>query len=192
MQLTAFCPSTFTRPCNPPSNVPRRDHAPHRAVWCAAPRSRRFVTATLEVPDTCPAEWHAATDTLTAAVPQLDAEVAHAAIARAFGWSSQKFWRGRVKKAVPDPAVVSAALAELTALGLDDARVTTLLARFPEVLAVGEVRIRHNLQFITRSYPALTGPRLMNAVVENPAVLGYDFDCEGDCKSECARCWVQF
>lgn len=117
---------------------------------------------------------------------------AERAVGRAFGWGSQKFWRGRVKQRPVSLETVRESLNFLRSFGLTDTQVSAVLKSFPEVLAVSTKRMADNVRHIQLTYPALKDARLVNAVLDNPAVLGYDFDCEGDCKSECARCWVQF
>lgn len=114
-------------------------------------------------------------------------------IGTAFGWGVQKFWKGRVKQEVPSPEIVEEALQFLREqIGLSDDDVIKVVKKFPEVLRVGIERMNENLEYVQRSYPHIKGTLLKNSVKDTPAVLGFDFDCEGDCKSECARCWVQF
>lgn len=38
----------------------------------------------------------------------------------------------------------------------------------------------------------LEGQVLRGAVLRNPALLGYNVDCLGDCSGDCNRCWVRF
>lgn len=77
-------------------------------------------------------------------------------------------------------------------VGLSDEQIATIVPKLPEVLALPLKRMQENVSYIVKTYPSLKDQRLVNAIMVNPAVLGYDFDCEGDCQSECARCWVQF
>lgn len=77
-------------------------------------------------------------------------------------------------------------------VGMDEAQVGIVVKGFPEVLRLGWERMKGNVEYVQQNYPHVKGRVLVNAVKETPAVLGFDFDCGGDCKSECARCWVQF
>lgn len=140
-------------------------------------------------------EWEEAAGVLTSLDDSLlPPDKADALLLRAFGWRSQRFWRGRKSNEAPSVTAVRDALAFLReGVGVEGDRETAeLLVKFPELLGVGVTRMRDNVSTIERTYPSLKGAGLTRAVISNPAVLGYDFDCEGDCKSECARCWVQF
>lgn len=114
-------------------------------------------------------------------------------VARAFGWGSQKFWRGDVKEEPPCLKQVRDSVGCLKeVVGLDEKDVGLVVKKFPEVLRLKVGRMRENIEFIRKNYAHIQGALLVNAVKETPAVLGFDFDCEGDCQSECERCWVQF
>lgn len=114
-------------------------------------------------------------------------------VSRAFGWATQKFWRGRKKNEAPSLDVLENSLKFLMdVVEIKEATLPCLIMDFPEVIALDVSRMQDNVNFITKTYPYIKGERLTRAVLGNPAVLGYDFDCEGDCKSECARCWAQF
>lgn len=123
----------------------------------------------------------------------LDEVAADKIVARAFGWGSQKFWRFRKQKQPPSLSVVNQSLDFLTnSVGIDVTGLPKIIKNFPEVLALEVDRMQSNVDYIIKTYPNLKGQLLTRAVADNPAVLGYDFDCEGDCQSECARCWAQF
>lgn len=138
-------------------------------------------------------EWQLVVKEVQQIVPGIDESKADAFVSRAFGWGTQKFWRGRVKKQTASLNKMSASIDFLRdILELDDAAIAKLIPKFPEVLALSVNRMSENIDYIQRTFPSLKGKILKNAIIANPAALGYDFDCEGDCKSECARCWVQF
>ncbi len=67
-----------------------------------------------------------------------------------------------------------------------------MLKKFPEVIRMPVDRMRANVDFIQKTYPVLKGSVLLASLTEQPAALGYDVDCGGDCLSECDRCWVRF
>lgn len=126
-------------------------------------------------------------------VLSIDEAAANKMVSRAFGWGSQKFWRFRKQKQPPSLSVVNQSLNFLTNnVGIDTTALPKLIKDFPEVLALGVNRMETNVNYISKTYPSLKGKLLTRAVIDNPAVLGYDFDCEGDCQSECVRCWAQF
>lgn len=126
-------------------------------------------------------------------VLSIDEAAANKMVSRAFGWGSQKFWRFRKQKEPPSLSVVNQSLDFLANnVGIETTALAKLIKEFPEVLALGVDRMKTNVNYISKTYPSLKGNRLTRAVIDNPAVLGYDFDCEGDCQSECVRCWAQF
>lgn len=138
-------------------------------------------------------EWDMVTAHVRTLCPDLDEGIVDKLVGRAFGWGTQKFWRGRMKRQPVSIATVNASLDFLRAtVGLSDDQISAIVPKLPEVLALPLTRMQENVSYIVKTYPSLKDQRLVNAIVDNPAVLGYDFDCEGDCQSECARCWVQF
>lgn len=130
---------------------------------------------------------------LRAINPDLSDADADKIVARAFGWGSQKFWRGDVKQEKPSLQQAQSAVQFLRdEIGLDEPAVAAVIKKFPEVIRLTIDKMTDNVATIQKNYPNLKGALLINSVKATPAVLGFDFDCEGDCKSECARCWVQF
>lgn len=123
----------------------------------------------------------------------LSAEEAELTVRRAFGWGSQRYWRRAVLREAPSAAAAQRRLHFLRdTLALRHADVQLVLRRFPEVLRLDMQQLRDAVALMQRNWPALTGSRLAAAVRDKPAVLGFDFDCEGDCQGECSRCWAQF
>lgn len=138
-------------------------------------------------------EWQEVVTEIKRVSPELSESDVDKLVQRAFGWGTQKFWRGRMKK---QPASIDTTTAAITFLqdvvGIDDIAIARLIPKFPELVGLSTTRMRENVNHIQRLYPHIKGKLLANSIINNPAVLGYDFDCEGDCQSECARCWVQF
>lgn len=156
-------------------------------VRCAAANPNEILTS--EQLD----EWKRVSDLVQSVNASLKPGDADRLVGRAFGWGTQKFWRGDVKHEPPSVSQAEASLSFLRErVGLDDDCVSTVVKTFPEVLRLSLERMNANVDQIQKSYPNIKGEMLINTVKDSPAVLGYDFDCEGDCKSECARCWVQF
>lgn len=166
---------------------PRRSKAADGPTRCAANPNEALDTAGL-------AEWRKVSVALQEVSEGLSEQEADKMVGRAFGWSSQKFWRGDVKEERPELTQVTAALDFLrNEIGVEEKDFAAILKKFPEVVRLPVERMAGNKDFIIESYPVFkNGTMLLNVVKETPAVLGYDFDCAGDCKSECARCWVQF
>ena len=138
-------------------------------------------------------EWSKVATLLQSLDPTLAQPEADKLVGRAFGWGTQKFWRGDVKQEPPSLDSAEQSLQFLREqVDLDEKGMAAIIKSFPEVLRLTVARMQENISYIQRTYPNIKGQLLINTVKGTPAVLGYDYDCEGDCKSECARCWVQF
>ncbi|KAG2448931.1 hypothetical protein HYH02_006279 [Chlamydomonas schloesseri] len=114
-------------------------------------------------------------------------------LARAFGWTTQAFWRREKVQELPSPDQVCEALAFLAAdLGMSTEEQVKTVQAFPEVLACDtETRLRVNVGQLQKQW-RLQGATLTKAVLRQPQVLGYSVDCSGDCIGECNRCWARF
>lgn len=141
-------------------------------------------------------EWKEVALVVKALNPAFDDKDADKIVSRAFGWASQKWWRGDVIHEPPSLAVVQNVIAFLKEeVGFDEHVIgTRVLKKFPEVIRMDIERMRQNRDYLKETYPALnSNPKaLLNSLTEQPAALGYDVDCGGDCMSECSRCWVRF
>eukprot|EP00198_Chlamydomonas_reinhardtii_P000984 XP_001690319.1 predicted protein [Chlamydomonas reinhardtii] len=114
-------------------------------------------------------------------------------LARAFGWTTQAFWRREKVEELPSPDQVCEALAFLAAdLGMSTEEQVKTVKAFPELLACdAETRLRANTAQLQKQW-RMQGATLTKAVLRQPQVLGYSVDCSGDCIGECNRCWVRF
>lgn len=170
-----------------PNLCSRRPLYRPQTVRCAVLNPNEVLTETqLE-------EWSQVRSLLQSIDSALQGPDADKLVARAFGWGTQKFWRGDVKHEPPSMQQAEEAIEFLrTGIELDDASIAVILKSFPEVVRLSTTRMRHNVDQIQRNYPNIKGKLLVNTIKGTPAVLGFDYDCEGDCQSECARCWVQF
>lgn len=138
-------------------------------------------------------EWKKVSEMLRSVNGSLGEADADRLVGRAFGWGTQKFWRGDVKHEAPSLRQAEESCTFLReVIELDDPGLAAVIKKFPEVLRLTLDRMNENIETIQKTYPNIKGAMLTNSVKADPAVLGFDFDCEGDCKSECARCWVQF
>eukprot|EP00179_Madagascaria_erythrocladioides_P009526 CAMPEP_0198325042 /NCGR_PEP_ID=MMETSP1450-20131203/12886_1 /TAXON_ID=753684 ORGANISM="Madagascaria erythrocladiodes, Strain CCMP3234" /NCGR_SAMPLE_ID=MMETSP1450 /ASSEMBLY_ACC=CAM_ASM_001115 /LENGTH=179 /DNA_ID=CAMNT_0044028887 /DNA_START=264 /DNA_END=803 /DNA_ORIENTATION=+ len=170
----------------PPTNATRR----------RAPRVCRSNPSDAPTPVAPPSV--SAVTPLLHAIGLPDSPTTDKAVLRAFGWSSQAYWRGELVRAEPSAEAAEKALAFLQdadGLGMNAAQACKAVQKFPEVLALPSVgdgqRMNESLEKMRQTWK-LKGPVLRNAVVANPQALGYTFDCGGDCAGECARCWVRF
>lgn len=136
--------------------------------------------------------WDAAAKTLRTVGLEEDEELSKL-LSRAFGWTSQAYWRREKVKENPDPESVERALEFLrNEVGFDDAEVANVLRGFPEAMALSvDERMRENIRLL-RENLKMDEKRIRKAVLGQPQILGYTLDCGGDCQGECARCWVRF
>ena len=109
----------------------------------------------------------------------MEAPAADAALAKAFGWRGQTFWRQERVRDPPCPEQVQQVLGWLGAeLGIAEAAdVRALLTVFPETLGL-RVEALGSAVATLRTQWHLKGSVLTNAVKRKPRVLGNNFDCE--------------
>ncbi|GIL78283.1 hypothetical protein Vretimale_7643 [Volvox reticuliferus] len=136
--------------------------------------------------------WKASCDVLASSLG-LDADESSQLVARAFGWTTQAFWRQEKVEELPTPTQVENALEVLQVdLAMTSEEAARVVRLFPELLACDvEGRLRANIAQLGSLW-RLKGPTLTKAVIRQPAVLGYSVDCSGDCIGECNRCWARF
>ena len=66
-----------------------------------------------------------------------------------------------------------------------------LKEKFPEVVGVPVETLRESLARLESGF-FIKGKVATRTLLRRPDVLGMDFDCEGDCKGQCHKCWVRF
>ena len=122
----------------------------------------------------------------------MDEEKAEKAMVKAFGWGLQGYWRQSKVDETPDVEGIKANVAYLTeTVGLDQADVPALVAKFPEVLGLSEAVMDENLEVLRKEWK-MNDARVAATVKRKPQVLGNTLDCLGDCAGECNRCWARF
>ncbi|GLI63276.1 hypothetical protein VaNZ11_006181 [Volvox africanus] len=136
--------------------------------------------------------WKASCDVLVRSL-DLGADESSRLVARAFGWTTQAFWRQEKVEELPTPTQVENALEVLRIdLAMTSEEAARVVRVFPELLACDvEGRLRANIAQLGSQW-RLKGPTLTKAVIRQPAVLSYSLDCGGDCIGECNRCWARF
>ena len=142
-------------------------------------------------------EWGACVTALlqlnNSAGVESDRTTAERRVGRAFGWGSQAFWQGHVVDVPPSRKQMESVLRYFRDhLQLKDSDIAAVVTKFPEILNVSvESRICQNLKILKYKWK-LDGQRLLNVIRQQPEVLAYDHDCEGDCSGDCPRCWARF
>lgn len=75
----------------------------------------------------------------------------------------------------------------LDELGIKGSDVTATVSKFPEVLGMKvEERMKANVDKIQNEFK-IKGPALANIFKRKPQVLGFNWDCYGDCQGNCPR-----
>ncbi|CAK0784776.1 hypothetical protein CVIRNUC_007980 [Coccomyxa viridis] len=111
---------------------------------------------------------------------------------KAFGWAGQAYWRKSKVKEVPTEQQVDAVKAFLQGLKFSEADIKKAVKTFPEVLGLPvEQQLQGNVEKLKKDWK-MTDKVIPNVVKRQPAVLGYNVDCEGNCQGDCNRCWVRF
>ncbi len=63
---------------------------------------------------------------------------------------------------------------------------------FPEVLGLPvEEQLQNNVEKLKKDWK-MTDKVIPNVLKRQPALLGFNVDCEGNCQGDCNRCWVRF
>lgn len=197
--------STFApAPCRTRPRVSRRRPSARSGAWRTRPHACAAAEGSGAAGTRDPNEaldaaqleaWAAVAGVVRGVAPALPAD---GVVAKAFGWGrlSQRFWRGDHVEEVPSVERVEASLEFLRGvpLRLSDAEIAGVLKTFPECLNLdGGERMQENMTLLGKSWPAFKDEkRLKAAVLDKPAILGFSVDCEGDCRSECNRCWARF
>mmetsp|Transcript_42300 Transcript_42300/g.70446 ORF Transcript_42300/g.70446 Transcript_42300/m.70446 type:complete len:128 (-) Transcript_42300:142-525(-) len=120
-----------------------------------------------------------------------DTENAESILEKGFGWGSQAYWSGSLTDVVPTPEQVQCVLDFLGEQNIQGPDLLKLVSDFPEVLALHEKQLKYACTYLEYEY-YVKGDALTNYIKNSPTVLGANYDCAGDCKGECNRCWVRF
>lgn len=117
-------------------------------------------------------------------------------VQRAFGWGAKarSYWRHEKSEQPADLQQLEASLQFLRQLGsgMTEEQLLKVVKAFPEVLGCDvQQQLQGNVDKLQKDWN-LQGSVLTKAVLRQPAVLGYNLDCMGDCAGECNRCWARF
>jgi len=121
----------------------------------------------------------------------LTEEEAVESLKRAFGWSSQAYWR---KTKVNESATleqIEERVEKLYEAGMSEEDVALVVGTFPEVLGCEASLMEKNIEHIRATF-FVRDAALVNVLKRKPGLLGNIIDCEGDCMGECNRCWARF
>ncbi|KAG2495410.1 hypothetical protein HYH03_006358 [Edaphochlamys debaryana] len=189
-QALASRPIHRTARAAPASRTARGRHAVSGLVVCSAVATAELLGRELASDEA--ESWQSAVEALSDSLGLTEDEASRL-LARAFGWTTQAFWRREKVEELPTPSQVQGVLEFLMDdLELGPEEQLKVVKAFPELLACDtESRLRANTAQLQKQW-RLEGAALSKAVLRQPQVLGYSVDCGGDCIGECNRCWVRF
>eukprot|EP00951_Prasinocladus_malaysianus_P048605 scaffold660372_cov41-Prasinocladus_malaysianus.AAC.1 len=104
--------------------------------------------------------------------------------------SQASYWRGEVVEAVPSVEQITAVMDYLSEIGIKGGDLQKYVDKFPQVFGCDvDKLLRANVTELEKTW-RIKGPTLAAMLKRRPEILGFNFDCLGDCKGECNRCWV--
>ncbi|KAK9795935.1 hypothetical protein WJX73_007920 [Symbiochloris irregularis] len=112
---------------------------------------------------------------------------------KAFAWKRGYWGPEKKEPEVPSTDKLNENLGFLSEqLGIEGEDLKNTVSKFPQVLGLSIDRhLKVNKHILEHDYK-LKGPAMTNVFKRKPQVLGNNYNCDGDCKGECVRCWVQF
>ena len=125
----------------------------------------------------------------------LDDASADKAMRRAFGWSTQAYWRNTKVREVPDATALEERIAFLETLGVTRDDVRQIVEKTPEILGCDVDQLTTATEYVEKNYFMKRNTRnFVKYVVRVPQALGNNLDCAAEgksCLGECNRCWAR-
>lgn len=119
--------------------------------------------------------------------------VAEQIVTRAFGWSSQLYWRKSKIQEVPQPEQVKESLAYLKTILPKQDQLTKVIEGFPECVALGvegeAPSLKYACEYIHKEWD-MDAPVDAMILAKKPKLLGNTVDCRGTCQGMCHQCWA--
>ena len=195
MTSTALTARASTRPARArrsPTTTTHTMMTTTRVVSTAASADASDVTpASLEGDD---AESWARAESIVASLG-LDDASADKAMRRAFGWSTQAYWRNTKVREVPDATALEERIAFLETLGVTRDDVRRIVEKTPEILGCDVDQLTTATEYVEKNYFMKRNTRnFVKYVVRVPQALGNNLDCAAEgksCLGECNRCWAR-
>ena len=196
MTSTALTARASTRPArarrSPTTTTHTTTTTTTRVVSTAASADASDVTpASLEGDD---AESWARAESIVASLG-LDDASADKAMRRAFGWSTQAYWRNTKVREVPDATALEERIAFLETLGVTRDDVRQIVEKTPEILGCDVDQLTTATEYVEKNYFMKRNTRnFVKYVVRVPQALGNNLDCAAEgksCLGECNRCWAR-
>jgi hypothetical protein len=195
MTSTALTARASTRPARArrsPTTTTHTMMTTTRVVSTAASADASDVTpASLEGDD---AESWARAESIVASLG-LDDASADKAMRRAFGWSTQAYWRNSKVREVPDATALEERIAFLETLGVTRDDVRRIVEKTPEILGCDVDQLTTATEYVEKNYFMKRNTRnFVKYVVRVPQALGNNLDCAAEgksCLGECNRCWAR-
>ena len=125
----------------------------------------------------------------------LDDASADAAMGRAFGWSTQAYWRNTKVREVPDATALEERIAFLESLGVTRDDLRQIVEKTPEILGCDVEQLTTATEYAEKNYFMKRNTRnFVKYLVRVPQALGNNLDCAAEgksCLGECNRCWAR-
>ena len=125
----------------------------------------------------------------------LDDASADAAMERAFGWSTQAYWRNTKVREVPDATALEERIAFLESLGVTRDDLRQIVEKTPEILGCDVEQLTTATEYAEKNYFMKRNTRnFVKYLVRVPQALGNNLDCAAEgksCLGECNRCWAR-
>lgn len=125
----------------------------------------------------------------------MDEEAAEKAMGRAFGWTTQAYWRNTKVEEVPKMDEMEARIEYLNSIGLTTEKLSKVVAKCPEILGCDLAQLEGATEHIEKNFFMKRNTNnFSNYLVRVPQALGNNIDCAAEgvnCLGECNRCWAR-
>jgi len=125
----------------------------------------------------------------------MDEEAAEKAMGRAFGWTTQAYWRNTKVEEVPKMDEMEARIEYLNSIGLTTEKLCKVVNKCPEILGCDLAQLQGATEHIEKNFFMKRNTNnFSNYLVRVPQALGNNIDCAAEgvnCLGECNRCWAR-
>lgn len=125
----------------------------------------------------------------------MDEEAAEKAMGRAFGWTTQAYWRNTKVEEVPKMDEMEARIEYLNSIGLTTEKLCKVVNKCPEILGCELAQLQGATEHIEKNFFMKRNTNnFSNYLVRVPQALGNNIDCAAEgvnCLGECNRCWAR-
>ncbi|CAL57113.1 Mitochodrial transcription termination factor-related [Ostreococcus tauri] len=185
----SFAPSTSAV-----SRCAARTSDARRRTRSAKTHRARATANEAEVPEDVRPHWAACRAFLRTALALTDDE-ADVAIARAYAWRGQTYWRNAKDKETPNVDDLRARVDFLNSVGVDAEGASEVAKKQPEILGCDVEQLTSAVEHIEKNYFMKRNTKNFKAYIKRvPQALGNNLDCAAEglnCAGLCNRCWAR-